>query len=944
MGEGVIRSVRVPGGRTIFFRLLLFLLLAAPASAFEASDLRAGACTATTTSATADPARLTYQCDAHIAASDHWVWLRLDPARVAALPPRFDVLIGQTRMAQLAMVTIRANGKSERSVIDAENVASGQWSYGGLFRFMVRGGPKVTAVYIGFDRPVNLTAMRRFEAVTPIALRNEQLRWVLVVGLFIGSVGASLIGSLFFYRAVRGSSHLWYAGWAIAILAFGIYRSNVVFLASPLTDSNAVVRGCLIFFAAATSASLILFNTYIEPGVLSRAFRRWSATLAIAGMSAAGISILDHWLDPFPAVVASSLLILVQLATIFVGVVIALRQSSRAVWFYAIAWVLPLCGLVASIAGYFAPIGSSSAIDLTTLVALGLQAILLFVGQADRFSILQREHREAVGEQAILRRLAEVVFQISNDGLWTFLNPAWEEMTGETVAGTLGRPFASYLNREDAPAIAEGVAALKRGEISEYRGHARYAGRDGSVRWVSLRVHLRHDDDGKIIGTGGSFHDITERHLSALALEASEQRYRALAENSLAGIHQSSPNWRVRYVNPAYRAISGLTAEQALGYGWLDAVRADHRKEIHDQLPAQRASPARVPLSRTICFVHPDGTERWGMNAMTPIFADDGTVTGYAGVTLDITEQHLSREALLASEARFKALSRLSPAVIFRTDPRGYCTFINAAWTTLTGRSPSDALGFGYLEAVDAVDRERVADRWRIIAANDINEPVEYRFRHRNGSLRWTTIAIARETEPDGTLTGFVGVVTEITAQKMLEHELQAARTAAEHAATTDELTGLPNRRQFLARLAAEIERPGGSAQPALAVLDVDHFKRINDTLGHPSGDAVLRVVARILRSNIRSIDLVGRVGGEEFALMMPNTDIAMAQAICERIRATIAAHRFGAPEGVPLKVTVSVGLAFRAPEETMSELISRADKALYQSKHDGRNRVQLAA
>lgn len=163
--------------------------------------------------------------------------------------------------------------------------------------------------------------------------------------------------------------------------------------------------------------------------------------------------------------------------------------------------------------------------------------------------------------------------------------------------------------------------------------------------------------------------------------------------------------------------------------------------------------------------------------------------------------------------------------------------------------------------------------------------------------------------------------------------------------ATMDELTGLPNRRHFLGCLEAEAARARRSAtRLCLAVIDVDHFKRINDNHGHPAGDHVLRTVAEVLRAGTRVGDLLGRLGGEEFALLMPDTSVVEAGIVCDRLRETLATRLVILPSGGSSSATMSTGIAMMELQEGTEALISRADTALYKAKQAGRNRVQLAA
>lgn len=163
--------------------------------------------------------------------------------------------------------------------------------------------------------------------------------------------------------------------------------------------------------------------------------------------------------------------------------------------------------------------------------------------------------------------------------------------------------------------------------------------------------------------------------------------------------------------------------------------------------------------------------------------------------------------------------------------------------------------------------------------------------------------------------------------------------------ATTDALTGLPNRRQLMLAMETEVRRAERSGRSlALALLDVDHFKAVNDTHGHPAGDEVLRCVAEELRRVTRGGDVLGRFGGEEFAVLMPETGFDQARQAGERLRAAIAKRTIHYPDGTIGRVTVSAGVALLAGDEGCDHLISRADAALYEAKADGRNLVRLAA
>jgi len=202
-------------------------------------------------------------------------------------------------------------------------------------------------------------------------------------------------------------------------------------------------------------------------------------------------------------------------------------------------------------------------------------------------------------------------------------------------------------------------------------------------------------------------------------------------------------------------------------------------------------------------------------------------------------------------------------------------------------------------------------------------------------------VLIAQQMYGDGEI---VTVCTDITRSKEAELGLHVAYAELERLAMTDELTGVPNRRQFLAQLESERQRAlRYKHHVSLAMLDLDYFKQVNDRYGHPAGDEVLKHFAELLRRHMRSEDVVGRLGGEEFALLMPETAPFGAQTVLERIRSELAKAQldFITPG---FSYTFSAGVAELSATDpsTCSQWIHEADLTLYRAKTGGRNRTEL--
>lgn len=183
----------------------------------------------------------------------------------------------------------------------------------------------------------------------------------------------------------------------------------------------------------------------------------------------------------------------------------------------------------------------------------------------------------------------------------------------------------------------------------------------------------------------------------------------------------------------------------------------------------------------------------------------------------------------------------------------------------------------------------------------------------------------------------------DITKQKIVEQHLNENARRLSDLALTDELTQIANRRSFVASVNSEISRCSRiNAAVAFFLLDIDHFKAVNDTYGHQAGDKVLKEIASLAKTTLREYDIFGRMGGEEFGIFLAETSHDIALEVAERLRLQIAAHPFNL-DGKNITVTVSIGLALSRENLSFEQLYADADAALYQAKHSGRNKVVIA-
>ncbi len=303
--------------------------------------------------------------------------------------------------------------------------------------------------------------------------------------------------------------------------------------------------------------------------------------------------------------------------------------------------------------------------------------------------------------------------------------------------------------------------------------------------------------------------------------------------------------------------------------------------------------------------------------------------------TMIAQNQRLAASVAL-SEARYRLISEHVSDVVLTLDPKGAVQFASPSMREVTGHAPESIIGKSPAELVHEVDRERVREAYRqVIAEPERVHRFEFRGHTATGGIRWfeTTARAVRDT--DQAVLSVVTVVREVSQRKAREADLLRQ-------ANTDPMTGVLNRRAFQDRIdqfrANTPDRPG-----ALALFDLDHFKRVNDGHGHDAGDAALLHFADVLRASVRVEDVIGRLGGEEFAVLFPGLSTTAAMVACERVRSSLQDARIHAGD-TTFTITVSAGVAPIRPDLSSDEVFRIADAALYRAKSRGRNRSELAA
>jgi diguanylate cyclase (GGDEF)-like protein/PAS domain S-box-containing protein len=268
--------------------------------------------------------------------------------------------------------------------------------------------------------------------------------------------------------------------------------------------------------------------------------------------------------------------------------------------------------------------------------------------------------------------------------------------------------------------------------------------------------------------------------------------------------------------------------------------------------------------------------------------------------------------------------------------PGPIIVYVNPAFTALTGYRPEETLGQSLrLLHGPNTDPKTVA---QVRAAMRELRPIRVELLQYSASNEefWLDMNIVPLRDAQGRVTHFAAIARDLTSTKRLQEDLS-------HMASTDALTGLLNRRRFLSEAEIEFRRARRYRRElAVVMLDIDHFKTINDTHGHFTGDQVLTALARHAQALLRDSDRISRWGGEEFALLMPETSLAGAATLAERLRRELSEIAMPSPEG-PFRFTVSIGVAARGHKDRNIKYVMRhADTALYAAKRSGRNRVQV--
>lgn len=445
---------------------------------------------------------------------------------------------------------------------------------------------------------------------------------------------------------------------------------------------------------------------------------------------------------------------------------------------------------------------------------------------------------------------------------------------------------------------------------------------DKRVRWIECRTNIKYNQDNEPTHYLSSLIDITESKEMQLQLKQSEEKFRTISENSPTGIFIYTD--RIVYVNEALVEMSGYSAQELYAMSVWDLVTEPMREQVK-QMALRRLQGEKFPQRYTDLQVISKNNVIRDIRATTETIKYNG---GYAGLgTLtDVTD-------IKKTKAKLKLLAKAmeqTDELVRITDKEGIITYVNDAFVAHSGYKhielldhPSNILKSGQHD--DAFYKEL----WETILAGKTYSNVLAN-KKKDGQLYYEELTISPMFDDDGIIQNFVATGKDITQRIQMEEQLKQY-------ATTDELTRLSNRRRGNEILDIEIDRVHRyQSSFAVLMIDIDHFKKINDTYGHDTGDQVLQEISKVISLHIRKSDALMRWGGEEFLIVTAHMSKDESIIFANKLKNAVNSYTFD----VGTDITISIGIAICRRDDTKSTLLKRVDKALYKAKNSGRNRV----
>jgi diguanylate cyclase (GGDEF)-like protein/PAS domain S-box-containing protein len=517
----------------------------------------------------------------------------------------------------------------------------------------------------------------------------------------------------------------------------------------------------------------------------------------------------------------------------------------------------------------------------------------------------------------------------------TRFNDAFERLTGRPANQVIGQRLEVLFPEHERAASMEEIARTLRGEFWELI-EIPILHQSGEVRQVLWNsANITGADGRTVVATIAQGTDISERkRAEEVVLRAKEEWERTFdAVPDLIAIIDE--HYHIVRANRAMAERLGMTPEECVGKVCYEVVHGlDCPPEFCPHAPSLadgRDHAAEVNEPRL-------GGEF--MVTVTPLVEEQGRRVGSVHVARDISERKRAEEALRESESKYRTLVENLPQRVFFKDRNSVYVSCNENYARDLRINPDEIVGKTDCDFYPKELAEKYrADDKRIMESGE-TEDIEEEY-VQDGRQAYVLTVKTPVRDENGSVVGVLGIFWDITERKRAEEERERLHAELELRAITDSLTGLCNHAHFYQRLGEEIERSrrynGGFA---VAMMDVDNFKRFNDSRGHQEGDKMLRLVADSIRSGLRRSDLAFRYGGDEFAAILLHADAARARAVTDRINRRLAKSLKQMNDEAAARLSLSAGVAcFAADGKTADELVRAADAALYSAKWAARAR-----
>ena len=529
---------------------------------------------------------------------------------------------------------------------------------------------------------------------------------------------------------------------------------------------------------------------------------------------------------------------------------------------------------------------------------------------------------------ALVELSDDAIFVASVDGLIQSWNPGAVALLGHTSEQAVGRDVSMFLRpgREEAlQAFFKYVRAGQKVRDVE----SSFVRSDGTLADVRISVAPLADTTGEVVAFVAVFRDLSERKRQEAALRAKETSYQKLVETAHEGIWMVDGEDRATFVNQRMADLLGYTVEEMLGRSPSDFYFTEAGRQEREQ--HRKRTLEGMKESREVVYRRRDGEPLWAVVATTPILGDGERMEGVLAMVTDITDRVKAEENLRASERLFRSLFSESPAGQILSSSDRKIVAVNRAFCEMTGYTEAEILQNGWDAITPPDDQVGIFAAFERLWSGELNTiQMERRYLRKDGSSLWGQVSVARVADDAGRSRYVIDQVQNVSDRKQ-------AQQALEHQALHDALTDLPNRVLARDRLdQAILLARRQQTRVSLLIIDLDHFKEVNDTFGHQAGDQLLRQVGERFMAELRETDTVARLGGDEFAIVLLAADADAAGKVAVKLLAAL--ERPFIVEGQALDVGASIGIAvYPDHADTADTMLRRADIAMYVAKRSRR-------